>query len=109
MILILRISHVDIKVYVGLFYAGFATLAITTIRCCFQPPVFGSENRRRNVVFAVQLMVLTFLTSANLLVYVGFSIAERVLYLPSLGNSLNSTSTRGLSYTLDLHLQVSAL
>ncbi|GBN79843.1 Transmembrane and TPR repeat-containing protein 1 [Araneus ventricosus] len=40
---------------------------------------------RRRVVLSLSLMVFSFLPASNLLVTVGFVVAERVLYIPSLG------------------------
>jgi len=43
---------------------------------------------RRTIVTCFFWMILPFLTSSNLLVYVGFVIADRTLYLPSFGSCL---------------------
>lgn len=42
----------------------------------------------RVVGVALSLLILGYLPASNLLVYVGFVLAERVLYLPSIGYSL---------------------
>lgn len=45
----------------------------------------GLPPSRRVVVFALGLMAFPFLPATNLFFYVGFVIAERVLYIPSMG------------------------
>ncbi|KAH1021648.1 hypothetical protein HUJ04_011140 [Dendroctonus ponderosae] len=40
---------------------------------------------RHSVLFSLSLIVLPFLPASNLLFYVGFVVAERVLYIPSAG------------------------
>ena len=43
------------------------------------------EERKRIPLFSLVLMVVTFLPASNLFFPVGFVVAERVLYLPSMG------------------------
>lgn len=45
----------------------------------------GSQRSLRAVTFGLAMMTLTFLPATNLFFYVGFVIAERVLYIPSMG------------------------
>ena len=45
----------------------------------------GREGQRRKVLFALCLMVIPFIPASNLFFPVGFVIAERVLYIPSMG------------------------
>jgi tetratricopeptide (TPR) repeat protein len=44
-----------------------------------------SKERLIAVVFALQLAVLPFLPASNIAVTVGFAVAERVMYIPSMG------------------------
>ncbi|GFR02336.1 protein O-mannosyl-transferase TMTC1 [Trichonephila clavata] len=59
------------------YLLGLFALVITAFR------LQGMERRR--VVLSLSLMVFSFLPASNLLVTVGFVVAERVLYIPSLG------------------------
>lgn len=43
------------------------------------------HNYESIVVFSIAFMIITFLPASNLFFYVGFVIAERVLYIPSIG------------------------
>ena len=47
--------------------------------------ITGSERHRKVVLFSLSLMVFPFLPATNLFFPVGFVVAERVLYLPSMG------------------------
>ena len=47
--------------------------------------MIGREPHRRRVLFSLCLMVVPFLPASNLFFPVGFVIAERVLYIPSMG------------------------
>ena len=47
--------------------------------------VCGNEERHRIVALALSLLVLPYLPASNLFFPVGFVVAERVLYLPSMG------------------------
>ncbi|XP_038047576.1 protein O-mannosyl-transferase TMTC2-like [Patiria miniata] len=50
------------------------------------PPSFNERTQILNVVIvSMVLMILPFLPATNLFFYVGFVIAERVLYIPSMG------------------------
>ena len=46
------------------------------------------QKSNRIVLFGVALMVIPFLPASNLFLSVGFVVAERVLYLPSMGHCL---------------------
>ncbi len=65
------------------FYASLAYVAITRAI----PVVLGQRQSRsdRFVAVCALLLVLPFLPATNLLFYVGFVVAERVLYIPSAG------------------------
>lgn len=43
------------------------------------------HNYQSIMVFSIAFMIITFLPASNLFFYVGFVIAERVLYIPSIG------------------------
>ena len=47
--------------------------------------MIGREPHRRRVLFSLCLMVVPFLPASNLFFPVGFVIAERILYIPSMG------------------------
>ena len=47
--------------------------------------IMGSRQRHKIVVFALSLLILPYLPASNLFFPVGFVVAERVLYLPSMG------------------------
>ena len=58
-----------------------------------QPPNSSSQHstppcRNQLLLFAMAFMVLPFLPASNLLFPVGFVLAERILYLPSMGACL---------------------
>ena len=59
-----------------LFYAGLARLTWRSLR---------SSSRNKPILLGLSLMILPFLPASNLFVYVGFVVAERILYLPSAG------------------------
>ncbi|GIY85415.1 protein O-mannosyl-transferase TMTC1 [Caerostris darwini] len=59
------------------YLLGLLALTVTAIR------LQGLERRR--VLLSLSVMVFSFLPASNLLVTVGFVVAERVLYIPSLG------------------------
>ncbi|XP_076358340.1 protein O-mannosyl-transferase Tmtc3-like isoform X1 [Tachypleus tridentatus] len=46
---------------------------------------FTEQNQRVTVIMALSMAVVPFLPASNLLYHVGFVVAERVLYLPSMG------------------------
>ena len=71
--------------------------------------VSGSSRAHKVGVFALSLLVLPYLPASNLFFPVGFVVAERVLYLPSMGfcmlvgfgahrifKSINSSALRGI-------------
>ncbi|UYV72594.1 hypothetical protein LAZ67_9003892 [Cordylochernes scorpioides] len=47
--------------------------------------LWASRRSRPALIFALALLVLPFLPASNLFFYVGFVVAERVLYIPSMG------------------------
>ncbi|XP_003388214.1 PREDICTED: transmembrane and TPR repeat-containing protein 3-like [Amphimedon queenslandica] len=51
-------------------------------------PWAGSKSYRQGVLFALSILVFPFLPASNLLFPVGFVVAERVLYIPSMGYSI---------------------
>ena len=53
-----------------------------------QPALVWDSGEARVMALALSLLILPFLPATNLFFYVGFVIAERVLYLPSLGYCL---------------------
>lgn len=48
----------------------------------------GSRSYRQGVLFALSILVFPFLPASNLLFPVGFVVAERILYIPSMGYSI---------------------
>ena len=44
-----------------------------------------SHNDRQYLSFALSLLTISFIPASNLVIPVGFVIAERVLYIPSIG------------------------
>ncbi|XP_044259420.1 protein O-mannosyl-transferase TMTC1-like [Tribolium madens] len=64
------------------FFFGMAALLLIRSLCDF-------ENQKHTpVVLGLMLLIFPFLPAANLVVTVGFVVAERVLYIPSLGCTL---------------------
>lgn len=60
------------------FYIILALSVYITCNC--------SHNATRNVlILGLSITILTYLPASNLFVYVGFTIAERVLFMPSVG------------------------
>ncbi|XP_022788676.1 transmembrane and TPR repeat-containing protein 2-like isoform X2 [Stylophora pistillata] len=53
--------------------------------CGLKMEEFESLQRRRIVMFSLALMIIPFLPASNLFLPVGFVIAERILYIPSMG------------------------
>ncbi len=47
--------------------------------------ILKKMQHSRSTSFAISLLILFYLPSSNLLVQVGFVVAERVLYIPSMG------------------------
>ena len=45
----------------------------------------GSENVHRVLAFSLSLVILPYIPASNMFFYVGFVIAERILYIPSMG------------------------
>uniref|UniRef100_H2Z0G0 dolichyl-phosphate-mannose--protein mannosyltransferase n=1 Tax=Ciona savignyi TaxID=51511 RepID=H2Z0G0_CIOSA len=50
--------------------------------------ILGHSDRSRVSAFAMSIMTFAFLPAANIVLPVGFVVAERVLYIPSIGFSL---------------------
>ena len=46
---------------------------------------FDSPHRRRVVLLSLAMIMIPFLPASNLLFSVGFVVAERILYIPSMG------------------------
>lgn len=66
-----------------LFYAGLAVLAAKLLKNLQQG---GCLYRNQQLIAtALSFLVLPFLPASNLFFYVGFVVAERVLYMPSIG------------------------
>ncbi|XP_037032367.1 protein O-mannosyl-transferase Tmtc3 [Bradysia coprophila] len=63
------------------------TLAVALMVVCLSWYALASTNRRRSSVLitSLSLVALPFLPASNLFFPVGFVIAERVLYMPSMG------------------------
>lgn len=80
------------------FYAGLAALLTKTLNQFKE----GDACRKHSklIVTALSFLVLPFLPASNLFFYVGFVVAERVLYMPSIGFCLLLGA--GLEKTMDL-------
>ena len=65
-----------------IFYASLALLAVKIVHRSKQSIING---RWRLAVAGLSLMIVPFLPASNIFFYVGFVIAERVLYVPSMG------------------------
>lgn len=77
-----------------LFYLSLhVTIQKSILRCLhFKPSARGgAANNRKSLIdpaillFAIVLSIIPFLPSSNLFFYVGFVVAERTLYIPSVG------------------------
>ncbi|XP_008486662.1 transmembrane and TPR repeat-containing protein 4-like, partial [Diaphorina citri] len=66
-------------VFVLAFWTAMAGLLLRCVQSLFD------QQRRRDVLIATSLIIVPFLPASNLLFRVGFVIAERNLYIPSLG------------------------
>ncbi|KAI5703300.1 hypothetical protein M8J75_010127 [Diaphorina citri] len=66
-------------VFVLAFWTAMAGLLLRCAQSLFD------QQRRRDVLIATSLIIVPFLPASNLLFRVGFVIAERNLYIPSLG------------------------
>lgn len=76
-------------------------LFLLTLACCLYLSLFRSRlmaSTRKPFCMAVMWTVFPFLPSSGLLVPVGFVIAERILYMPSIGFCLF------IAYGLNLHV-----
>ena len=63
-----------------LTFVTFVTVALLTIY-----GLAGSGHRQKTMLFGISLTVFPYIPASNLFFPVGFVIAERVLYLPSMG------------------------
>ena len=98
--------------------ATIVTFAIVVFLTFFS--LGGNEGNRRVVLFGVSLAVFSYLPASNLFFPVGFVVAERILYIPSMGfcllvgygswytirhftNTLNYAMKFGLIYLLVIH------
>jgi len=66
-----------------LFYAGLAVLATKLLKNIQQGRRL--HKNQQLTATALSFLVLPFLPASNLFFYVGFVVAERVLYMPSIG------------------------
>lgn len=62
------------------------TLVSVSVLGCYA--LSGTSQEQQTVLFALLLTVLPFLPASNLLFPVGFVMAERILYVPSMGFSI---------------------
>ncbi|XP_030844018.1 protein O-mannosyl-transferase TMTC1 [Strongylocentrotus purpuratus] len=60
---------------------AFASLALLGVQCIFR----SKETERRILACGLLFLAVPFLPASNLLIKVGFVVAERILYIPSLG------------------------
>ncbi|KAI9557399.1 hypothetical protein GHT06_017227 [Daphnia sinensis] len=81
-----------------LFYAGLAALLTKTLNQFKRQD--GRAKHAKLMLTALSFLVLPFLPASNLFFYVGFVVAERVLYMPSIGFCLLLGA--GLEKTMDL-------
>ncbi|KZS09880.1 Transmembrane and TPR repeat-containing protein [Daphnia magna] len=80
------------------FYAGLAALLTKTLNQFKERDACRKHSKL--IVTALSFLVLPFLPASNLFFYVGFVVAERVLYMPSIGFCLLLGA--GLEKTMDL-------
>ncbi|CAG5119028.1 unnamed protein product [Candidula unifasciata] len=72
-----------------IFYLSLALMVWTGLQKMFNTNKCGAEGTSAlSTIMAVCLMVLPFLPASNLFFRVGFVVAERVLYIPSMGYCL---------------------
>ncbi len=62
-----------------------AALVKCDCRCCFTRETPNKRRVCEIYLISLSLLVLPFIPAANLFFYVGFVVAERVLYIPSVG------------------------
>lgn len=81
--------------YIPLLESALDSRLIVTVIFCLSFILFGvtliikkNSQYSHSARFAVSLLALFYLPSSNLLVQVGFVVAERVLYIPSMGYCL---------------------
>ncbi|XP_070580760.1 protein O-mannosyl-transferase TMTC1-like isoform X2 [Ptychodera flava] len=63
------------------FIAVMAMISIYCLLCFYQ----DKKNQLRVILTALLFLVIPFLPASNLFIRVGFVVAERILYIPSLG------------------------
>jgi len=73
-----------------LFYTCCVILALKVLKLVFQHDEVD-KNSYVPVIFSTSVIFLSLLPASNLFFYVGFVIAERILYLPSVGSTLIMT------------------
>ena len=69
-------------------YRNAVTMAMFTSLACLGLSLFrsrGNKTKKRVPIFGLILVIVPFLPASNLFFPVGFVVAERVLYLPSMG------------------------
>ncbi|XP_065190275.1 protein O-mannosyl-transferase TMTC3-like [Sycon ciliatum] len=64
--------------------------------------ILGTRRRNRILVLAISILVIPFIPASNLFFSVGFTVAERILYIPSMGFSL----LLGLAFENLLHRKI---
>jgi hypothetical protein len=69
------------------FFVLLTVIIVKTAKSIFQGKVSKNTDL---IVTSVSIMMLSFVPASNLFFYVGFVIAERVLYIPSIGFCLIS-------------------
>ena len=70
-----------------LFYTTLVSLGMCHLGRAIKMSLSGKCSS-----FAISLIILSFIPASNLLFYVGFVVAERILYIPSLGFCLLSAN-----------------
>lgn len=104
------------NVFTALVYVGWIT--VIAVAGAYRRTAVGSS-----VVKGIAIMLGTYILSSNLVFYVGFVVAERVLFLPSMGFSvvvsglfgialqspnLGSTGAKAYRYTLRAMVRIAA-
>ena len=80
-----------INIFQILFFSLFSSLPSLMMFYTVRNPFPPNERRTKKilqVILAFSILVLCYIPSSNLLFRTGFVIAERTLYLPSIGSSL---------------------
>lgn len=68
-----------------------------------------TRPREQLVLFSLSLLVLPFLPASNLLFPVGFVLAERVLYIPSMGGVSLGSHGNGMPHSKPLNSMVTSI